>query len=362
MHQRHKCFFNSIPQQKGLINLFRQNKKQTPKLGQNSWFRWKFDLTGSEERHKLTSQKKPCCCWKARETINGVNPLVCPACPLLGGSQLTVSWSVQREHQPWRITTLGFPRFRQSNLRPQYSPQGVLPWVHCINEADGACSPAPMDSTRFQTTQFTAVLQIKSFLLLNKQNLLFLFLPPAALRRTQSFKESATPDPLCASVADKACSSRNREGVSQFEQKQFSWLPVQQGKLEVCGSWYKTGGSPGNPPTYVFVDCKELSRMDRLSSSSEMLSSLSPATPSTLRDNWSFLRRMSTECSFLSQRFIASLDTTVFSKATMINWTAGERKKEKRAVSRKIPSYAYPVPGWAQCTLHYKYFAKPPEN
>lgn len=179
---------------------------------------------------------------------------------------------------------------------------------------------------------------------------------------SQSFKESATPDPLCASVADKACSSRNREGGSQFEQKQFSWLPVQQGKLEVCGSWYKTGGSPGNPPTYVFVDCKELSRMDRLSSSSEMLSSLSPATPSTLRDNWSFLRRMSTECSFLSQRFIASLDTTVFSKATMINWTAGERKKEKRAVSRKIPSYAYPVPGWAQCALHYKYFAKPPEN
>lgn len=77
-HQRHKCSFNSIPQQKGLINLFRQSKQQTLKLGQNSLFRWKFDLTGSEERSKLTSQKKPCCFWKARDTIHDVNPLVVP--------------------------------------------------------------------------------------------------------------------------------------------------------------------------------------------------------------------------------------------------------------------------------------------
>lgn len=81
---RFKCSFNSIPQQKGLINLFRQNKKQTPKPGQNSRFRWKFDHTCSEERSKLTFQEKPCCCWKARETIDGVTCLVVPYMPSAG--------------------------------------------------------------------------------------------------------------------------------------------------------------------------------------------------------------------------------------------------------------------------------------
>lgn len=98
-----------------------------------------------------------------------------------------------------------------------------------------------MDFTRFKiVTQLTASLQIKPFLLLNKQNLLFLFLPPAALRRTQSFMENATPDLLCSCIADKACSSRNRKGVSQlaqsFPNSQFSklsWKSVVHGtKLE----------------------------------------------------------------------------------------------------------------------------------
>lgn len=119
VHQRHKCSFNSIPQQKGLINLLRQNKEQTPKLGQNSRFRWKSDLTGSEERDKLTSQKKFCYCWKARDTINGVNPLVVPYMPLAGRQSVNcvMLQSLQREHQPGRVPTLGFPNLRQNPLR-----------------------------------------------------------------------------------------------------------------------------------------------------------------------------------------------------------------------------------------------------
>lgn len=120
VHQRHKCFLNSIPQQKGQINLFSQNKKQTPKVGQNSLFRWKFNLTSSEERSKLTSQKKPWFCWEDRESINGVNPLVVPYLPSAGRQSVNcvVLWSVQRDHQPGRITPLGFPRFRQNTSSP----------------------------------------------------------------------------------------------------------------------------------------------------------------------------------------------------------------------------------------------------
>lgn len=128
-----------------------------------------------------------------------------------------------------------------------------------------------------------------------------------------------------------AWAETEKEASSLNEWRQFSWLAAQRGELRVCSSWYKTRCSPGNPPTYVFtVDRKEFSKMDRLPSNSEVLSSLSPTIPSTLRDKWSFLRRMSTECSFLSQTFNASLDTTVLSKATMINWTEGERRKKRQ--------------------------------
>lgn len=178
-----------------------------------------------------------------------------------------------------------------------------------------------MDFTRFNNPAYSYPSD-KSFLLLNEQNLLYFCLQLSSEGHNDSRKVQPH---ICCVPALQTKPAQAETGVSQLEQKQFSWLPAQQG-----GPWYKTGDSPGNPPMYVFVDCKELSKMDRLSSNSAMLSSLSPATPSTLRDKWSFLRRMSIECSFLSQRFIASLDTTVFSKATMINWIAGERKKNRQ--------------------------------